>query len=222
MQTVIFKDESVLHIPNGISDLAAFRRWAHSDQFPEKGRICYLDGEVWVDMSPEQVFSHILVKTEFAAVLSTLAKKNSAGTYFSDGLLLTNSAANLTCKPDGTFISNRSFKDKSVHFVAAKSKGYLELEGTPDMVLEVVSASSVEKDTEILRELYWRAEILEYWLVDARSEILEFDIFRRTTDGYVAARKQLGWVKSRVFGGSFRFTCGMDDFGNPTYTLSIR
>jgi Uma2 family endonuclease len=37
------------------------------------------------------------------------------------------------------------------------------------MVLEVVSASSVEPDTQTLRELYWAAGIKEYWLVDARG-----------------------------------------------------
>src|SRR5256885_8764701 len=49
-------------------------------------------------------------------------------------------------------------------------EGYLELEGTPDMVLEVVSESSVQKDTKRLRQLYWQAGIREYWLVDARRE----------------------------------------------------
>jgi len=52
----------------------------------------------------------------------------------------------------------------------------LELEGTPDMVLEVVSASSVVKDTETLLQLYWQAGIPEYWLVDARGEALEFTV----------------------------------------------
>ena len=35
--------------------------------------------------------------------------------------------------------------------------GYLELEGVPDMVLEVVSRSSVRKDTVLMRQAYWRA-----------------------------------------------------------------
>jgi hypothetical protein len=49
MNTIVLYDDSV-DIPNGIGDLAAFRRWAHSDEFPEAGRICFLDGRVWVDM----------------------------------------------------------------------------------------------------------------------------------------------------------------------------
>ncbi len=62
----------------------------------------------------------------------------------------------------------------------------------------MVSASSVEKDSETLPELDWRGGIPEYWLVDARKARLEFDIFRQESDGDRAVRKQGGWMKSRV------------------------
>jgi Uma2 family endonuclease len=90
------------------------------------------------------------------------------------------------------------------------------------MVLEIVSASSVEKDREVLPELYWRAGIPEYWLVDARGDGLEFQIFRREPGGYTEVRTQRGWLKSRVFGRSFRLTRGLDDAGNPEFSLSVR
>ena len=64
MNTIVLYDDSV-DIPDGISDLAGFRRWAHSDDFPETGRICFLDGRVWLDVSKEQVFTHNQVKQEF-------------------------------------------------------------------------------------------------------------------------------------------------------------
>jgi hypothetical protein len=50
MNTIVLYGDSV-DIPDGISDLAGFRRWVHSDDFPDTGRICFLDGRVWVDMS---------------------------------------------------------------------------------------------------------------------------------------------------------------------------
>jgi Uma2 family endonuclease len=90
------------------------------------------------------------------------------------------------------------------------------------MVLEVVSASSVEKDKVILPDLYWRAGIPEYWVVDARADRLEFDLFRCESDGYAPTRKQAGWLKSRVFGRSFRLSRHVDDAGNPKCTLSAR
>jgi Uma2 family endonuclease len=90
------------------------------------------------------------------------------------------------------------------------------------MVLEVVSASSVEKDRETLPDLYWRAGIPEYWVVDARGDRLEFDIFRHDSGGYTAVAKRGGWLKSWVFGRSFRLTRRFDDAGNPDYVLSVR
>src|SRR5437879_5526087 len=82
-----------------------------------------------------------------------------------------------------------------------------EVEGAPDMVLEVVSRSSVQKDTVILPKAYWEAGVREYWLVDARKAPLRFDIFRHTAKGYASTRKQAGGgVKSALFGRVFRLT----------------
>jgi len=38
MSTIVLDTQSV-HIPPGIDSLASFRRWVHSDDFPETGRI---------------------------------------------------------------------------------------------------------------------------------------------------------------------------------------
>jgi Uma2 family endonuclease len=99
---------------------------------------------------------------------------------------------------------------------------YLELEGSPDMVLEVVSRSSVHKDTVVLRQAYWEAGVREYWLVDARSAPPSFDILRRTSRGYAATPKRDGWLESAVFGKSFRLVQGTSKLGHPVYTLEVR
>ena len=215
-------DAEVVRIPSWIVDLDSFRRWARSDEFPEAGRICYLRGEVWVDMSKEQVFSHNQVKSEFNLVIGGLAKSEQLGRYFPDGLLLSNVDADLTSQPDGTFVSRENLRIGRVHFVEGVQEGFVELEGTPDMVLEVVGPSSEEKDTSTLRDLYWRARIPEYWLVDGLADRLLFDILRHTSKGYAASRKQGGWVKSAVFGKSFRLTRETDSLGHPEFTLAVR
>src|SRR5207253_1770358 len=133
------------------------------------------------------------VKQEFNLVLGGLAKTGRLGLYMPDGMLLSNEEANLSCQPDGTFVSHQTLEEERIRLVEGKDEGYVELEGTPDMVLEVVSNSSVEKDTETLRDLYWQAGIPEYWLVDARGEAVTFEILRHTPRGYVSTRKQSGW-----------------------------
>ena len=101
-------------------------------------------------------------------------------------------------------------------------EGYTEILGTPDMVLEVVSASSVTKDTVSLREAYFEAGISEYWLVDARGDRLEFQILKRGEIEYTDTRKVGGWIKSAVFGKSFKLTRGVNRSGNPTFKLDVK
>jgi hypothetical protein len=222
MITVINDFNRVVSIPSWVVDLESFRRWADADDFPEDGRAWYLKGEVWIDMSKEQVFTHLAVKREFFYVLTGLVKMGDLGLFLPDGLLLSNIAADISGKPDATFVSTASIQAKRVELVEGWDGGFVEMEGTPDMVLEVVSASSVHKDTVFLRQAYWQAGIREYWLVDARQEPIRFDILRRTARNYTATPKRDGWIKSAVFGKSFQLSQRLNAVGHPEYTLAVR
>jgi Uma2 family endonuclease len=216
-------DDEVVHVPAWVVDHASFRRWVHSEEFPERtGRICYLNGEVWIDMSTEQFFSHNQLKNEYSFTLTGVVKAGRLGRFIPDGMLISNDEAGLTAQPDGAFASQETLRTGRLRLVEGKKEGYIELEGTPDMVLEILSDSSVRKDTVKLRELYWKAGIPEYWLVDARGEKLVFDILRRGPKGYTPVSKKGGWLKSAVFGKSFRLTRQTDELGNPEYTLEVR
>jgi Uma2 family endonuclease len=140
----------------------------------------------------------------------------------SDGLFLCNVHADIAGNPDGTFASADAIESGRVRLIEGKRGGYVELEGSPDMVLEVVSPSSVRKDPATMRQAYGESEVREYWLVDAREDPLQFDVFRHTSRGYVAARKQDGWLKSAVFGKAFRLTQRMNRLGHAEYTLEVR
>ena len=221
MSTVCL-DTEILTLPASGCDLETFRRWAQSDESPEHAPVFFLAGEVWIDRSKEQFFSHNRIKTEFTRVLGNIAKKKRLGSYCSDGLLLSNEAADLSGNPDGIFVANSSFRSGKVQLIEGAESGFVEMEGSPDMVLEVVSDSSERKDSETLHELYWQAGIREYWLVDARGDRLEFDIFRRTSRGYSATPKIGGWMKSAVFGHAFRLARRTDELGHPEFTLKVR
>jgi Uma2 family endonuclease len=224
MPAVVLQGQTgdAVSIPEWVVDLASFRRWYHSGDFPDKGRIDYIQGAVWVDMSMEQVFSHVQVKTAITSVLYRVAEAGDLGLYLNDGLRLSNEGADLSAEPDGTFISNQTMEDANIQLIEGKEGGYTEVEGVPDMVLEIVSKSSVAKDTERLFKAYWEAGIKEYWLVDVRGERLSFVIFRHARTDYSAARKKDGWLKSRVFGKSFRLARSEDRFGNPRRKLEVR
>lgn len=208
-------------IPAEVVDLDSFCRWAISDQYPERGRISYLRGTIWVDLSMEKLYSHNRVKTRFTTVLDNLVDSLGVGMFLGDRMLLRNSAADLSTEPDGMFVSYDALSNGRVRRI--DEPDCLQLDGSPEMVLEVVSESSVQKDTVELRDLYWRAGILEYWLVDARSAKPRFDILRHSRKGYTATRKQAGgWMKSNVFDRSFQLMQTTDPLGDPLYTLNVR
>jgi Uma2 family endonuclease len=216
------KETSRISVPSWVVDLESFRRWLDSEELPEEARIWWLKGDTWIDMSKEQVYTHVLVKSELNYALTGVVKAGGLGLFFTDGLLLSNVTADISGKPDGVFISTESLRTGRVQMIEGMEEGFVEAEGSPDMVLEVVSPSSVQKDTVVLRQAYWEAGIREYWLVDARKEPLTFDILKHTSRGYVATRKQDGWVKSAVFGKAFRLTQQQHALGHPEFTLAVR
>lgn len=211
----------VLHIPPGITDLATFRAWVRSDAAPEKLRVSYLAGTIWVDLTMEQAYFHNSVKTEIASVLFPLVRARNLSRFFSDGMLLSNPAVDLSTIPDGFLVSYEAIQSGRVRHVPGKHGGAIEMEGTPDMVLEVVSDSSVEKDMVILPRQYYQAGVTELWRVDARGE-LRFEILQRTDAGYVPTLGADGWWSSAVFGQSFQLDQQIDQLGLPEFRLAVR
>jgi Uma2 family endonuclease len=220
MSTVVIADQ--VRIPSWVNDLESFRRWARSDEYPQRGWVSFLDDEIWVGTDMEQLFTHNRVKTCFTVILGGIAESEGLGYYFSDRAALVHERANLATEPDGTFCSFAALGEQRVQLIEGVEEGHVEIEGAPDMVLEVVSTRSVRKDTKVLRGLYWRAGIPEYWLVDARKEALQFDILRRTERGYAATRRKQGWLRSEVFGRSFLLEAKPDRLGNPQFFLRSR
>src|SRR5262249_42103070 len=120
IRSTVVRDDQVVHIPAWVTDHDSFRRWAWSDDFPEKIRVCYLAGEVWVDMSKEQFFTHNQVKGEFNRVLGNLAKLGRLGRFVPDGMLLSNVEASLSAGPDGAFITRESLDTDRIRLVEGK------------------------------------------------------------------------------------------------------
>jgi hypothetical protein len=182
------------HLPVNLTDQEAFRSWVRSEECPEKGRFAFLDGVLWVDLSMEQLYTHGGVKTEVTRVLSNLIRDAGSGLYRSDGMLLSHPAVGLTTVPAGLFVSYAALQSGRVRRIPnARNVGVIELEGAPEMVLEVVSDNSVEKDTVALPPLYHAAGVEEFWRVDARGELV-FEIFRwpafRAKDGAARQRRR--------------------------------
>jgi Uma2 family endonuclease len=172
-------------------------------------------------MSNEDVVYHTQVKGEIFATLYHLCKQYDLGHVYQDGSLLINEEAGVGNNPDA--IAALWSTIESGRFRVTERNGkYPEMEGTPDWVLEVVSPSSVGKDTKLLRKAYHAAGIPEYWLVDARKPEIDFAILEWSETGYVTAASRDGWQTSKVFGREFRLLRKTDRRGEIAYSLEMR
>lgn len=221
----LITDDRTLTVPPEARTMAGFRDWAIGNDFPEDVRVTFLEGEIILDISNEEINTHVAVKSEINSVLGTLVKQTRLGKYYGSGVLLTNVSAEVANNPDALFLSKDTLESAHARLIPKKGAEHLyrELEGTPDWVLEVVSESSVTKDRVRLRDAYHRAGIPEYWLIDARDDKhLSFQILIRRKDRYVAATNHDGWQRSKVFERAFRLERVLDEFGLWEYTLHVR
>jgi Uma2 family endonuclease len=220
LKAVVIEDRAA--IPGWVIDLATFRAWAWSDEFPHEGRFSFLQGDIWADLSMEEFLTHNQVKVAISLTLLPLIDERDLGRFIADRMLLTNEPANLSTEPDGMFSFWETMKSGRLKMIERNDKGIWELSGTPDMVLEIVSKTSVRKDTEVLRGLYFKAAIPEYWLIDVRTQEVRFEILRLGTSEYVAASNQDGWFRSDMFNRSFQLMNETDPLGKPRYRLLAR
>lgn len=225
MSMVMSERYGNIRIPAWVVDVDSFFRWFDAARMPEKTRVHLIRGEVWLDVSMEELFAHNQIKTALGIALGGLIVEEKLGLYITDGMMLANASAGLVTCPDAMFVSNAALKAKRVKFSSGKRSDAeaTRLLGTPDLVVEVVSASSEEKDTEWLMSAYHNAGIPEYWLIDGRDALsLRFAIYKRGGKEYLAMPPTEEWVKSPVLKRSFRLIRSRGNLGLPVYRLDAR
>jgi Uma2 family endonuclease len=74
--------------------------------------------------------------------------------------------------PDLLYIS----KERS-HYLTSKN-----LQGPPDLVIEILSPSTRRRDQRLKRDLYERVGVEEYWMVDPNGDVV--DVYRRHSGAF--------------------------------------
>lgn len=219
--TVIFGEQ--VEIPLDLRSLEDFRRWATSDDFPERGRIDYIVGRIEVDMSPEDFFCHGTLKGEIYAALHHLVKRGDLGHLVTDSTRVSSVEGDWSAEPDIVFVSHKALAEGVVCLIpsaAGKPGRYIEVFGAPDLIVEVVSDTSVAKDTRRLPAAYFKAGVREFWLADARREPLVFRIHQRGENAFEPVEPDAeGFQRSSVFDCAFRLDGQCDPEGKWTFDL---
>lgn len=214
-----------LRIPAGARGLDGFRRWARSPEFPETGRIDYLAGELEVEMSPEDLYTHGAPKAEIAATLQELIARSGEGVVFVDRARVTVPEAGLSAEPDVTVVLWESLDSSRVREVPAAGAAagrFVELQGPPDLIVEVVSDGSVTKDRERLPALYAAAGVPELWLVDARGPRIDFTVQSLAGASYGKTFRRGEWLASPLLGREVRLSRSRAAASRWSYRLEVR
>ena len=120
---------------------------------PEGERYELLDGELILVASPNE--EHQIASIELASLMHYHAKAGDLGMVFHAPFDIVFSDTEVV-QPDIMFIS----KEREHIRTAANVRG------APDMVVEILSPSSVSRDWNYKRELYAKYGVEEYWIAD--------------------------------------------------------
>jgi Uma2 family endonuclease len=211
-----------LEIPLNLNSLQAFRSWITSDDAPEQGRFDYINGNIEVDMSPEDLYTHGTLKMRIAGILDRIVYERKLGHVFVDSTRVSCPEANLSVEPDVLFVSKVSVSAGRLRRIpkASQTDRYVEFEGPPDLIVEVISDSSLKKDTKQLPKSYFAAGVYEYWLVDGRHEELRFQLNRRGASAYEETPRDAdGYQFSEVLKHRFKLVRERDAEGIWEYDL---
>jgi len=138
--------------------------------FPDDGkRHELIDGEHFV--SPSANVRHQRVLRRLSLLLQGFVEARSLGETFFAPLDVVFSIHDVV-EPDLIYVSNA----RASILTAAN------LQGSPDLVVEVLSPSNRRYDEVEKRGLYERAEVGEYWIVDPEADTVK--VYRREGEGF--------------------------------------
>ena len=127
---------------------------------PDDVRYELIEGELI--MAPAPIPRRQLISVYFVMFLAPFVRNNGLGWIFSAPIDVHLSDTNLL-QPDIIFVSDE--RERII--------GETNIQGAPDLVIEIASTRTRTLDRTVKRELYERFGVLEYWMVDHVAETVE-------------------------------------------------
>ncbi|MFW6192528.1 MAG: Uma2 family endonuclease, partial [Gemmatimonadota bacterium] len=167
--------EAMVRVPAGrynVRPMATSRiTWEDVQQMPDDGRRREaIAGGLCVSAAPSA--RHQEISVELAAALHPLLVKPKHGRLFH--------------APGVEFPETGEGVQPDLVFVSGDRRGIVAddwIRGAPDLVVEILSPSTEERDRGVKRKLYRRRGMAEYWIVDPEEEAVEVWRFGGGTAG---------------------------------------
>ena len=138
--------------------------------FPDDGkRHELIDGEHYVTPSPNM--RHQQISMNLILLIGNWLEGHPIGRLFHAPFDVVFSNYDVV-EPDLLYVS----KERSNLLTA------LNVQGAPDLVIEIGSPSTRQRDETIKRRLYERSDVSEYWIVDPDIEVVR--VYKRSGDSF--------------------------------------
>ncbi len=132
-----------------------------------------LDGEI--NMVPSPSYEHQFVSINLESALWNFVRENALGTVLNAPFDV--HLGKDVVQPDIIYISK-----KRRNIIKAD-----EIHGAPDIVVEILSPSTAQRDRVYKKKLYAKSGVKEYWIVDTDKKVIEVFTLKKT--GYDKAFK---------------------------------
>jgi Uma2 family endonuclease len=146
--------------------------WKDAQLMPEDGkRYEAIDGELYV--TPAPVLRHQWISANLQAALRRLLMEPGHGWVFPAPVGVEFPETEEGVQPDIIFVS----KGRSERLI---KEG---IRGAPDLVVEILSPGTAERDRTVKLKLYRRQGVIQYWIVDPERNIVDvWDLAGATTE----------------------------------------
>ena len=127
---------------------------------PEGDRRELIEGDFY--MVPAPSFRHQVVAANLGTALRGFVRSHRLG--------------QMVWAPTGVVLSSESVVQPDILFISNERRGIIteaNVSGAPDLVVEILSPSTAERDRELKLNLYARHGVREYWIVDPEDETIE-------------------------------------------------
>jgi len=151
-----------------------------------------VNGQIYMSPAPSNKHQRVL-KTLLKLVDDFVIEKNLRELFVSPIDVFFDDSANAV-QPDLAFISKENPNQPT---------DYEPYQGSPDILVELISPGSNKHDLVIKKDLYEKFGVLEYWIVDPTTK--ESQVYQLVDKKYILVGKNTGTIFSPFLNHSFTF-----------------
>lgn len=164
--------------------------WTYEDYLGVGDEVCFeiINGKAFMSPAPE-LFHQRWARKIFVAVERHVESKKLGEVFFA---------------PVDVVLDEKNVVQPDLVFVSTVNAGLLErrgIMGAPDLVVEIISPTSLRRDRYDKRELYARFGVREFWLADVANRSIEILTLKPGGFQLLSCAATEGKIRSEVLPG---------------------